>query len=250
MEIFISSTFYDLKDIRDILVQVLRADGHEVIAYEKGTVPVNPGKHNYEQCFSKIKDCDCLIAILDRRFGGEYPIGTNKSITEAEIEQAWLHGKKTLVFVRQSVWDCKATQNHFGKGKKGIPYEAVKNIVDDPMVLEIIDRIRKKSQDNWIFQFNLPTDLLEQIRTQIRYESSSAVRLSDRGLRRSTKRHLKRAVQKKSNSFKKKLPRLIMEHLETNMSNFAVVTDEILQKLDQSCFWDWADIGVDLIEMM
>jgi HEAT repeat protein len=168
MKIFLSSTILDLRDLRDTLVQGLEADGHEVIASEKGTVLVNPDKSSYEQCLAAVIDCDCLIAILDGRFGGEYPIGSNKSITEAEIEVALTQNKKTLVFVRQSVWDCKATQNALGKGRKGIPYEAVKNIVEDPRVFDLIDRIRKKPKDNWIFQFNFPTDLLSQIRAQIK----------------------------------------------------------------------------------
>jgi Domain of unknown function (DUF4062)/NACHT domain len=167
MKIFLSSTILDLKDLRDALVQGLKADGHEVMASDKGTVPVNPGLHTYKQCLNAVADCDCLVSLIDGRFGGEYPPGSNQSITEAEIEEAWTQQKKTLVFVRQSVWDCKATQNALGKGKKEIPYEAVNNIVEDPRVFNIIDRIRSKPQDNWIFQFNLPTDLLAQIRAQI-----------------------------------------------------------------------------------
>jgi HEAT repeat protein len=165
MKIFLSSTIFDLRDLRDALVQGIETDGHEVIASEKGTLPVNPGKHSYEQCLKAAAECDCLIAILDGRFGGEYPLGSNKSITEAEIEEALKQGKKTLVFVRQSVWDSLANQKAYVKD--GADYKPIKNIVEDTRVFGIIDRIRRKPQDNWIFQFNYPTDLLAQIRAQI-----------------------------------------------------------------------------------
>jgi nucleoside 2-deoxyribosyltransferase len=129
MKIFVSSTILDLRDLRDALVQGLNADGHEVIASEKGTLPVNPGKNSYEQCLAGVLDCDCLIAILDGRFGGEYPPGSSKSITEAEIDEALKQGKKTLVFVRQSVWDSLANQKAYVKD--GADYKPIKNIVED-----------------------------------------------------------------------------------------------------------------------
>jgi hypothetical protein len=168
MRIFLSSTIFDLKDLRDTLIHELESDGHEVIASEKGTVLIVPDKNSYEQCLAAVAECDYLIAIIDKRFGGEYPHGSRQSITEAEIEEALKKKKKTLVFVRKSVWDCKAIQNGLGKGIKGTPYEPIKNIVDDIQVFELIDRIRKKPQNNWIFQFNKSQELLAQVRAQIK----------------------------------------------------------------------------------
>jgi internalin A len=167
MKIFLSSTILDLKDLRDTLVQELETDGHKIIASEKGTLPVNSGKHSYEQCLKAAAECDCLIAVIDGRFGGVYPPGSNKSITEAEIEEALKQGKKTLVFVRQSVWDALATQKAAIFSGKANEHWTVKNIIEEVKVFGLIDRIRRKPQDNWIFQFNYPTDLLVQIRDQI-----------------------------------------------------------------------------------
>jgi Domain of unknown function (DUF4062) len=109
MKIFLSSTILDLKDLRDALVTWLTEDGHEVIASEKGTVTIEPDKHSYDQCLKAAAECDCLVAVIDGRFGGEYPNkGSNRSITEEEIDTAIAQGKKTLIFVRQSNWDAMA----------------------------------------------------------------------------------------------------------------------------------------------
>jgi Domain of unknown function (DUF4062)/NACHT domain len=168
MKIFLSSTILDLKDLRDTLFQGLVADGHQVFASERGTLPIEPGKHSYEQCLKAAAECDCLVAAIDGRFGGDYPQkGSNQSITEVEIETAISQGKKTLVFVRQSVWDALATQKAAIVSGKANDHWTVKNIIEDIKVFGLIDRIRRKSQDNWIFQFNYPTDLLAQIRVQI-----------------------------------------------------------------------------------
>jgi Domain of unknown function (DUF4062) len=63
MRIFLSSTILDLRDLRDALVTSLKADGHQIIASEKGTLPIEPGKHSYEQCLKAASECDCLVAV-------------------------------------------------------------------------------------------------------------------------------------------------------------------------------------------
>jgi Domain of unknown function (DUF4062)/NACHT domain len=166
MRIFLSSTILDLRDLRDALVTSLKADGHQIIASEKGTLPIEPGKHSYEQCLKAASECDCLVAVIDGRFGGEYPQkGSNQSITEAEIEVAITQGKKTLVFVRQSIWDSMATQQEWVRSSGA--YRPVKNIIEDVRVFGLIDRLRKRPNDNWIFTFNYPTDVIAIIRAQI-----------------------------------------------------------------------------------
>ena len=172
MKIFLSSTILDLQDLRHNLKRDLETDGHDVITSEDGTVPVEPGLHSYELCLKAAAECDCLIAMIDKRFGGEYPKGSNKSITEAEIETALEKGIKTLVYVRKSVWDSWANQKA-QLIKNGIAYQSVKNIVDDPRVFELLNRLAKRQTNNWIFQFNNSTDLLGQIRAQIGKSAST-----------------------------------------------------------------------------
>lgn len=172
MKIFLSSTILDLRDLRDALVNWLTADGHQIIASEKGTLRIEPGKHSYEQCLKAAAECDYLVAVIDGRFGGEYPQkGSNQSITEAEIEIAITQGKKTLVFVRQSIWDSMTTQQVWVKS--GEAYRPVKNIIEDVRVFGMIDRLKKRPRDNWIFTFNYPTDLIETIRAQIGQSQSN-----------------------------------------------------------------------------
>jgi hypothetical protein len=169
MKILISSTIYDLKDLRASLKDKLETNGHEVIASEHGTVPIASNKHSYEQCLDAVENCDCLIALIGGRFGGEYPPNSGKSITEAEIERAIERGKRTLVFVRQSVWDALATQKEYRKD--GVPYKPVNNIVEDTRVFDVLDRLRKKPKDNWLFFFNNQNDLFPQIDAQLKTKS-------------------------------------------------------------------------------
>lgn len=171
--VFISSTIYDLRDLRYTVQDTLRKKGYAVLASEDGSIPVESSKHSYDVCLDAAKSCDCLIAVIDSRFGGTMPDGKT-SITQAEIEIALNEGNQVYVFVRQSVWDAKEVYNAYTKA--GHPFVPSK-IVDDMRVFQVIDAIRKRRTGNWIFQFNKPNDLIEIVLFQL--DSYQASRMTD-----------------------------------------------------------------------
>jgi|GEM_PF-5234284 len=142
----------------------LEDDGHVVLASEAGTIPVDFQKHSYDACLAAATECDCLIAIIDGRFGGLMPDGKT-SITQAEIEAA-LTGNRArymLVFVRQSVWDAKEVYKAYMKS--GAKFQGTK-IVSDERVFQLLDWIRTRKTGNWIFQFNTLADILRIVKLQ------------------------------------------------------------------------------------
>jgi hypothetical protein len=163
MKIFLCSTIYDLKDLRNAVEQALRDDGYIVLASESGTIPVDVHKHSYEICLTAAADCDVMVAIVDGRFGGTMPDG-KKSITLTEIETAIEAKKQVLVFVRQSVWDAKEVYKRYMS--TGQPFKPSK-IVSDERIFELIDTLRRRKTGNWLFQFTTTTDIIRQVRAQI-----------------------------------------------------------------------------------
>lgn len=137
---------------------------------EQGTIPVDSSKHSYDLCRAAARSCDYLIAIIDGRFGGLVP-SSGKSITLEEIEAAFDCGKKVFTFVRQSVWDAKEVLRPYLKAN--IKFRPSK-IIDDVQVFGVIDAIRRRTTGNWIFTFNEPPDILEEIARQIRFTLRSA----------------------------------------------------------------------------
>jgi len=160
--VFISSTVFDLKDLRNILSDTLTAHDFKTLMSEEGTIPVDSSKHSYQICIEAAKKCDFLIAIIDSRFGGEVPGQKGKSITLAEIEAALDSKKKVFVFVRQSVWDAKETLRGYN-----IEEFRPSKIVEDVRVFDVIDSIKERTNGNWIFQFTTGTDLLRQVAEQL-----------------------------------------------------------------------------------
>ena len=177
-KIFLSSTIYDLRDLREVVQSELRKEGYTVLSSEDGSIPVDSSKHSYEVCLQAARDCDCLVAVIDGRFGGTMPDGKT-SITLAEVEAALNKGRQIYVFVRQGVWDAKEVYN--AHAKAGHPF--VKNkVVDDKRVFDVIDVIRKRAKANWIFPFNKVNELITIILFQL--QSFQASKKSDSFTRR------------------------------------------------------------------
>lgn len=66
--IFISSTFYDLKYIREDLANFVRSYGYEPILFEDGDIGYTPGKNLDTSCYDSMRNSDMVILII----GGEY----------------------------------------------------------------------------------------------------------------------------------------------------------------------------------
>ena len=72
MKVFLSSTAYDLLDLRAKFVEIFTKKGHEVIFHESPTFPAKYDLHSHDQCIMAVETCDTLICILDKRYGGKY----------------------------------------------------------------------------------------------------------------------------------------------------------------------------------
>ena len=62
--IFISSTFYDLKQIRSDLDNFIESLGYETIRNEDGEIPYGNNDALEEYCYKEIKNADILISII------------------------------------------------------------------------------------------------------------------------------------------------------------------------------------------
>lgn len=107
--IFISSTFYDLKYIREDLANFVRSYGYEPILFEDGDIGYEPGKNLDSSCYESMRNSDMVILII----GGEYgsaASGENKdgfkeymSVTRNEFRTAIETGIPIFVMVDKKV---------------------------------------------------------------------------------------------------------------------------------------------------
>lgn len=107
--IFLSSTFYDLKYIREDLANFVRAHDYEPILFEDGDIGYTPGKSLDSSCYEAMKNSDMVILII----GGEYgsaATGESKdkfkeymSVTRNEFRTAIDSGIPVFVMVDKKV---------------------------------------------------------------------------------------------------------------------------------------------------
>lgn len=96
VNIFVSSTCYDLSQIRDDLKRCIIELGHNPILSELKDFPVDPKKSNSENCINAINnEADIFVLIIGDRYGSV--LETGKSITNTEFIAAL--SKKVFLFI-------------------------------------------------------------------------------------------------------------------------------------------------------
>ncbi|WP_278789612.1 DUF4062 domain-containing protein [Leyella stercorea] len=99
--IFISSTFYDLRQVRSDLDQFIEALGYEPIRNEEGDIPYGKEEELEEYCYKEIKMCDILVCIIGNKYGSESK-SEHYSITQRELKTAIEEKKQVYIFIENS----------------------------------------------------------------------------------------------------------------------------------------------------
>ncbi len=158
--IFISSTYYDLKNVRADLERYIRECGYEPVLNERGNIPYGSEKKLEEYCYKEIELCDVLLSIIGGRFGSsaeEAPY----SISQKELKTALELGKPAYIFVEKNVL---AEFRTFEKNKdvEGIQYVAV----DDPRVYQFLGEILALPINNPVAPFETSADVIRYLKEQ------------------------------------------------------------------------------------
>lgn len=163
--VFVSSTCYDLRDIRQSLSQFIRSLGFEPVLSNEGDVFYSPTLHVAESCLMEVNHCQMLVLIIGGRYGTEYK-DTNKSITNNEFIEAIKN--KTCVFtlvlseVYTSYYLYKSNAENEKLDRKAIQYPAA----DDYRIFEFIDEVQTQTRNNAIFPFRDFDDIQGYLRKQ------------------------------------------------------------------------------------
>ncbi len=106
--IFVSSTFYDLKYIREDLSNFIKAHDFEPIMFEDGDIGYAPGRPLDDSCYETMKSADMVLLVIGGNYGspatGEVKDEFKEymSVTRNEFKEAIYGGIPMYAFV-----DCK-----------------------------------------------------------------------------------------------------------------------------------------------
>lgn len=158
--LFLSSTFYDLKQIRtdlDIFIETL---GYDTIRNEEGDIPYGKEEALEEYCYKEIKSIDILVSIIGGRFGTE-SVRNNASISQLELRTALKENKQVYIFIEKNVL-AEYETFLINKDNTGINYR----YVDDNRIYQFIEEIKNLNYNNNIKGFETASEITKYLKEQ------------------------------------------------------------------------------------
>jgi Domain of unknown function (DUF4062) len=159
--VFISSTFFDLRQVREELERFVREMGYEPVRHETGAIPYYKEEPLESSAYREVELCDIIVNIVGGRFGTASGDGSGNSITQRELATALERGVQVFIFVEQAV-RAELDTCRLNKTTKGINYSSV----DDIRILDFLDTLYQLKQNNPITSFQTAKDIVEFLRAQ------------------------------------------------------------------------------------
>lgn len=166
--LFVSSTCYDLGQVRADLRDFSESIGLEPILSEFDSFPVNPNHNTLRNCLEAVKSrTDIFVLVVGGRYGSIADAG--KSITNLEYFEARAKGIPKYVFVKQDVLALLPIW-------KANPDADYSSVVDNSTLFEFIANLRD-SGDVWVFPFSDAQSIISTLRKQLSYLLSDCLDL-------------------------------------------------------------------------
>lgn len=163
--VFISSTCYDLKHIRESLKYFVKTVGYDPVLSDDGDVFYNPSAHTHDSCLKEVETCQLFILIIGGRYGGTF-IGKDTSITNNEYKEAIKNNIPVFALIENAVY---SDHHVFATNKKknaAIADQIEYPSVDNVKIFDFIDEVRKNVKNNAIFPFGNFSDIEGYLKKQ------------------------------------------------------------------------------------
>lgn len=158
--IFISSTYYDLKHVREIIREFVKALGYEPVLSEFSDIFYQPGDTVQNSCLSEISSCNIFVLIVGKRYGSCFP-GDSLSITHREYIEAQNQSIPIYSFV-----DLDVLHDYEFHNKNTDADKCNYRVVEDTTIFGLINDIQEASTDNALIAFTSIADILNHLKKQ------------------------------------------------------------------------------------
>jgi hypothetical protein len=156
MRVFLSSTCYDLPDARAVIERFLSERGDTPLLSDRATFPIRPSEHRHETCIREAANADVLILVIDRRRGAPFYRDGNITVTQAEFRAALGADVPIVAFVRQAVFDERATWSQ-NPGLHPVH-------TDDEAIFRFVSEVQGATPGIWMYPFADVTAIVELLR--------------------------------------------------------------------------------------
>ena len=167
--VFVSSTCYDLSQVREDLKDFISDDyGFEPMLSEFDSFPIDPCIGTFENCLSNVDNyADIFVLVVGNRYG--YVTESGKSITNLEYLHAKAKGIPIFVFVSKQMYN---TLPLWRANKNG----DFSSVVDNIKIFEFVSDIYDKAHQ-WIYTFDNVRDIKKTLKNQFSLIFSDGLKL-------------------------------------------------------------------------
>ena len=159
-KVFISSTYYDLKQERINIAEFIKSLGYEPVLHERSGVTYTQSETLENDCYNEISNCDMLICIIGNHFGSS-SAGNDYSITMNELKSAMKDRKKIFIFILKDVYVENVTYLKTKDSGAFVPAYA-----DNIKIHEFIADLKQTVKRNPITSFENTNEIIETLKGQ------------------------------------------------------------------------------------
>jgi len=234
--IFISSTVYNLIDLRAELAQYLSSLGYNpILSSAEGFPDYTPELEPWESCLRVLDTCFIMILIIDGKYGSKLEWPNFKedlknrilSPTHAEYIYAHMRFKRILIFIRSNIIQHYANYRNAMKScnnDESKVREILKHTLPDYVdfdTLKFTNEVKTTKPIPWIKEFEDVTQIKKEIQRKMMNELSEIYMLKDK--------HLETVIIKFS-----ELMNELPEDKRTQKLKEIGITSELIEKIEEN----------------
>lgn len=171
--VMVSSTFYDLRQIRADLADFIDSDlGYRPLLSELPSFPVEPDRDTIQNCRRRVeKEADILVLVIGGRYGS-IPPREDKSVTNLEYLTARRANVPVYAFVRKDVLSIMPVWSDNPQGDYA-------NVVDTTAVFEFIEEVQDQHKV-WTTGFETASEIISALRSRFAFLFKDGLELRQR----------------------------------------------------------------------
>ena len=165
--VFVSSTMYDLGELRTGLQQFVDGLGWRAVLAERDSFSVDTSESTVENSLRNVREnSDIFVMVVGARYGSIDP-DSDKSVTNLEFLEARARRVPIYVFVKADV----LAQLQVWRDN---PEADFSRVVDTARVFEFVDSFYGTG-NLWTFPFSTAAEIVDKLRTQFAYLTRDAL---------------------------------------------------------------------------
>lgn len=157
--VFISSTYYDLRHVREDIGNFIKSMGYEPVMHDKGGITYTQTETLEESCYSELQNCDIVVCVIGNKYGTKSQNG-DLSITMNELMSAIKARKKIYIYVLKDVY----IENRTYIRNRDKDFEPAS--VDNIKIHKFVAKIQENVKNHPIETFENISDIINNLKTQ------------------------------------------------------------------------------------